>query len=399
MAALDDPDLIDISGDLDAIYRRQLGEDRGVGIEGLQYFTDDYKLYRSQGLDKQQALNAIEASVGASQEATEYQQSIAEKPAVGTVDYGEMFPGLDFSGIELTGDPEQDIKLVTAKAIEQSIDLASRPYEEYPSERVVGYTPEELAAREQLRTLATSGMGYPQAEQAAMVAGRVAGYQPPLLRDVDLEPYQSQYQTGVTDVALRELDRQRQLRQQDIAQQALASSAFGGSRQGVVEAELDRTFAQQAGDIATRGAQAGLEYAQRGALQDLAAQRAAPQTQLAGASALSQAANQLRSIGYSDAEIVQRLGESARGLEQARADVDYGMFQEAQAFPSQQLSYLMAPFGGGSASGQPQIDQPSFLQSTLGILGGVGNLYGSLTGNPLIGGQGSLFGAPGSYLG
>lgn len=317
------------------------------------------------------------------------------------VDYSSMFPSLDFSNIQLTGDPEQDYKIITAAAMEKSLELAGRPYQPFPDERVLGFTPEEEAGREQMRTLALSGLGYPQAERAAEVAASVAGYTPSLLRDVDLTPYQTQYQEGVTDIALRELDRQRQLRQQDVAAQAERAGAFGGTRQGIVESELERQYAQQAGDIATRGAQAGLEYAQRGALADLTAQRAAPGVQLQGASALSQAANQLRSLGYSDAEVIQQLGGQERALSQLGRDFDYSQFQEAQAFPSQQLSYMLAPISGGFASSfAPQyIDQPSFLQNVAGTVGAVGSLYGGLTGNPLIGGEGSLFGSQGSFFG
>lgn len=327
--------------------------------------------------------------------------SVPTEPVFEPVDYSALFPSLDLSGIELTGDPEQDYKILTAAGIEKSLELAGRPYQPFPDQRVLGFTPEEEAAREQMRLLALSGLGYPQAELAAQVAQQVAGYTPSLLRDVDLTPYQSQYQENVTDIALRELDRQRQLRQQDIAAQAERAGAFGGSRQGIVEAEMERDYAQRAEDIATRGAQAGLEYAQRGALADLAAQRAAPGVQLQGASALSQAANQLRSLGYSDAEVIQQLGTQERALSQLGRDFDYSQFQEAQAFPSQQLSYMLAPLGGGFASSfAPQyIDQPSFLQNVAGTVGAVGSLYGGLTGNPLIGGQGSLFGGQGSFFG
>ena len=328
-------------------------------------------------------------------------EGVPTEPAFEPVDYSALFPSLDFSGIELTGDPEQDYKIITAAGIEKSLELAGRPYQPFPDERVLGFTPEEETAREQMRLLALSGLGYPQAELAAQVAEQVAGYTPSLLRDVDLTPYQTQYQEGVTDIALRELDRQRQLRQQDVAAQAERAGAFGGTRQGIVESELERQYAQQAGDIATRGAQAGLEYAQRGALADLTAQRAAPGVQLQGASALSQAANQLRSLGYSDAEVIQRLGGQERALDQLSRDFDYSQFQEAMAFPSQQLNYMLAPISGGFASSfAPQyIDQPSFLQNVAGTVGAFGNLYGGLTGNPLIGGEGSLFGSQGSFFG
>ena len=312
-------------------------------------------------------------------------------------DYSGLFPSLEaLQGIELTGDPEQDYKILAAAGLAGSLELAQREYQPFPDERVLGFTEQELLGRQQLADLALSGLGYPQAQRAAEVASQVAGYTPSLLRNVDLTPYQTQYQEGVTDIALRELDRQRQLRQQDVSEQAIRAGAFGGARQGIVESELERQYAQQAGDIATRGAQAGLEYAQRGALSDLAAQRAAPGVQLQGASALSQAANQLRSLGFSDAEVIQQLGGQERALSQLGTDFDYSQFREAQGFPSQQLNTLLGAFGQGfgSSFAPSQIDQPSFLQNLVGGVGAAGSLYGTLTGNPLIGGEGSMFSNP-----
>jgi len=140
-----------------------------------------------------------------------------------------------------------------------------------------------------------------------------------------------------------------------------------------------------------------MEYAQRGAIADLTAEREAPGIQLEGASALSQGANQLRELGYTDAEIETLLGQSERALAQEQQDVDYRTFLEAQAFPSQQLSYLSAPFGGVGyqAPQQAQFDEPSFIQSALGTAGAAGQVYNLLTGNTLFG-QGGLFGGKGS---
>lgn len=350
-------------------------------------------LARSLGLTGEDVARAL----GRPELAAEYQNYIDQTPPV---DLKSLFPGLDLSGLTLTGNVEEDLDLLRSEYIKQAVELAGRDFEQYPGQRVVGFTPAEQEARQRMLDLSLAGVGFPQVEQALATASQVAGYTPSLLRDVDLTPYQSQYQQGVTDIALRELDRQRQMRQQDIAQQAVQAGAFGGSRQGVVESELERTYAQQAGDIATRGAQAGLEYAQRGALADLAAQQAAPGIQLQGASALSQGANQLRAMGYSDAEVAQALGQSERALKQAGADVAYQTFLEAQGFPAQQLAYLTAPLGGSSVVQQaPAIDQPSFIQSALGTAGLLGSTYNLLTGGTVFGGQGSLFGGSGSFFG
>jgi len=271
--------------------RRQIQEDMSAIDQAPSTSIIDYvSLATRKGYTAQEIADAIDQPLRAAEFQGYMDQYAGEVPPV---DLSSLFPGLDLSGLELTGDVETDLDLLRAEYIKQATELAGRDFEQYTGERVLEFTPAEQAARQRMLYLSQAGVGFPQVETALGVAGQVAGYTPSLLRDVNLEPYQTQYQEGVTDIALRELDRQRQMRQQDIAQQAIGASAFGGSRQGIVESELERAYAQQAGDIATRGAQAGLEYAQRGALADLAAQQAAPGVQLQGASALSQGRNGL----------------------------------------------------------------------------------------------------------
>jgi len=265
-------------------------------------------------------------------------------------------------------------------------ELASRPYEEYGGERVVDFTAEEQAARDELLRLANLGVGFPDVNLAAEIARQIGAYEAPLLRDVDLDPYRSQFQEGVTDIALRKLDEQRKMRQQGVSEQAIRAGAFGGARQGIVESELEKAYAQQAADVAAQGALAGEQYAQRGALADLAAQRAEPGIQLQGAAAMSGYADQLRRMGYSDAEIARQLGTEERALLQAGADIGYEDFLRSQAFPSQQLSYLMAPL---TMQLPEQIDEPSFLQNLLGGIGYGAELFGALGRGGIIGGSGS----------
>ena len=70
-----------------------------------------------------------------------------------------------------------------------------------------------------------------------------------------MRQYMSPYTQGVVDIAKREADRQYQQQLQQQKSQATASGAFGGYRQGVVEAEGARNQAQLLDDIQTKGMQ------------------------------------------------------------------------------------------------------------------------------------------------
>jgi len=86
--------------------------------------------------------------------------------------------------------------------------------------------------------------------------------------ETDLNPYMNPFTSGVIDTTMSELNRQRQIAMNQT--NSAASGAFGGSRQGVMQAETNRGF----GDIAARTA-AGLNsdnfmQAQGAAFQDIA---------------------------------------------------------------------------------------------------------------------------------
>jgi hypothetical protein len=89
--------------------------------------------------------------------------------------------------------------------------------------------------------------------------------------------YGNPYQQNVTDIALREARRQGDIERSRGALGAIGRGTFGGARQALMQAEQDRNFAQNIGDIQTRGSQAGYESAQKQFLADQANRMAAQQ--------------------------------------------------------------------------------------------------------------------------
>lgn len=285
------------------------------------------------------------------------------------------------------GDYEDVLQRYTTTGLQQAEAVANQPFEAYMGQRVAGFSPVEQAGRERAMQLAQQGIGLPQVTQATDIAAQVAGYQPgsitpQLLSQTDISSYMSPFTQNVTDIGLREMDRQRQIEQQSLAAQAARAGAFGGSRQGIVESELARNYGQRMADFIAQQQQAAFGSAQEAAQTDInrlnqaqtaneALRQTAAGVQIQGASALSQAANQLRSLGYGDADIMRALGGEERQLNQAELDFTLNEFMRGQAFPSQQLSARLSPLGMGAnvAQAAPTLDEPSFLQQSLGYLG------------------------------
>ena len=150
--------------------------------------------------------------------------------------------------------------------------------------------------------------------QAGQLAGR------------NLSAYTNPYESQVVDQSLADLERTRLMQQNQLGAQASAAGAFGGSRQGIAEAETNRAFADQAARTASGLRQAGFQNAQQMAGQDIATQmQAALANQQAGlqagtttanlqqqAAIASQAAqNQARQFGAQQAMTAQQLNQMA----------------------------------------------------------------------------------------
>lgn len=298
----------------------------------------------------------------------------------------------DFSG----GDYEDKLQRYSTTAMQRAEDIANRPFVRYEGERVAGFTAPELEGRQAAMELARQGIGSPQVQQAADVMSQAAQYQAgpyaaQTAAGTSIAPYMSEYYMGAVQPALEELRRQQTLSLQGVGDAAARAGSFGGSRHGVTEAEAMRGYGQQMSDLIS-GAQArayetaaGLREQDIGRLnQEQQIQEAMRlsglQAQMAGATGLSQVANQMRDMGYSDADIMRQLGQEERALEQARLDVPYQEFQREQAFPFQALQAQLAPLGLGAqvATAAPTIDEPSYLQNILGGVGYAANVAGGL---------------------
>lgn len=117
-----------------------------------------------------------------------------------------------------------------------------------------------------------------------------------------IDQYMNPYTQGVIDTSLADMERQRLMQQQQIGAQAAAAGAFGGSRQGLVEAETNRGFAEQGGMLAAQLRNQGFQTALGASQQDVARQlQAALANQAANARA---------------AEFAQATGLQAQGMNQ-----------------------------------------------------------------------------------
>ena len=216
---------------------------------------------------------------------------------------------------------------------ENAAAIASSPYPQYSGQRIASYDGSKLTAEErQAADILSKGAGSyaPYVNEAERLASGLAGgydsasrsellgpeYQGAsrgeLLGDYQgasrqnligdyqgatreellgddfsiesAQPFLDMYQSAA-DPAVREIERQTQLAQNQARASAARSGAFGGSRLGISEAMLGSEGATAAGDLRARAAQEGLGFAANRFDTDRAGRFQAEQAMRAGAEA------------------------------------------------------------------------------------------------------------------
>ena len=268
-----------------------------------------------------------------------------------------------------------------------------------PQQQVIGFSPTQQSAM----NLAFQGIGSYQpfldAAQAAQTAGlgtigagaqTVAGAQF-VPTEATLDRFRDPYQKFVTDEAIKEIDRQAAMAQNQLAGQAVKAGAFGGSRFGIQQSEL----ARNAADLKSRRI---FEDLSRNFQQAQAAARAANQQRIQagqvfgqlgrGASGIGGAmaglGAQTQQLAGQDVQQLMGIGGLQQQLAQTALNVDYQNRLNLQNAPFQQLSTAagilqqLSPQTVGQQTIAPLPQTNPFAQAA-GIVGtGVGlqNLLG-----------------------
>ena len=259
--------------------------------------------------------------------------------------------------------------------LESAKKLSEQPLT-MPAYQVAGLT----EAQKQAGSLATQGIGayqpFLQAGQTALETGiGTLGQSFGAPTTAQLQQYQNPYQDLVTQQALAQMQRQADIARQGTAAQAVRAGAFGGTREGVQRAELERglqdVMSQRiAQDLAQNYAQAQNLFGQ----QQGRALQAAQQYGQFGVqqAALGQGAQQM---GQQDISTLLGIGQQQQQTEQAILDAQRATTLQAALTPYQQTSFLSDIYKGApgtqvalTAQTAPQTS-PLLQAAGLGIAG------------------------------
>lgn len=270
--------------------------------------------------------------------------------------------------------------------------VAERPYEQYSGPRVAELNADQQAAFQGVRDL--QGAYQPYLNQAQQAIQGAANYQPGIAQTANLGnaytasaaqidrsgiqnitpqsflngnvgAYMNPYTQQVIDATMSDIDRARQLQQQQINAQAASRGAFGGSRQAIAESENSRNYLDQQ----------------------------------------ARTAAQLRNQGFDTASnLLQNDITRNMQAQQANQGIDYNVASQNAGFNQQnsqfnagnQNQFALANFNAQNANNQFNVNaglQGAQLRQGAGqqlaALGGLGQQYGLNAANALntIGGQ------------
>jgi len=197
---------------------------------------------------------------------------------------------------------------------DEAARLAASPVN-LPAQQVAPLSPIEQAA---ITQAGQTGVG-----SAAVTSGIGALQQG--ISAPNISQFFNPFQSYVTD----EINRQSQIAQNQLGAQAVASGAFGGGRQGIAQAELERARLAQIGQAQAQGFQTALGAAQT--------QR---QQQLAAGSALGALGAQQQAMSLADIQSQLRAGALQRGLGQAALDAQRQTALQRAYEPFQRIEFL-----------------------------------------------------------
>ena len=186
------------------------------------------------------------------------------------------------------------------------------------------------------------------------------------------QQFMSPYQQQVIDTTLADFDRQAQMQEQRIRDQAVSSGAFGGGREGVALAEYG------AASVRNRAAlQAGLLQQGFGQAQAAAQQNFANQMGLASA---------LPGLQRQDISTLGSLGALNQAQRQAELDATREATRMAAFQPQEELNRFAdittGIMGGmrGTGTTTTNVPNPTPLQTALGAGSTLAGIYGAIKG-------------------
>ena len=229
--------------------------------------------------------------------------------------------------------------------------LANQPYQAYTGPLSAGQSTAQQAAFQGIGNLSV-----PTGQMGA------AGFQPQKFTAQAAQDYMNPYLESALNPQIEEARRQAQITRLGDANRLTQAGAYGGSRQAIMESELNRSLGQNLANITGQGYQTAYDKA----MQQFNTEQGAAQ----------QAQNLTNQYGLQALQNQASLGAQERAIQAEGIAADIAQFEEERDFPYKQTQYQQSLLQGLPLAAQSySYAKPSQLSE---LLGGSSGLMGLL---------------------
>ncbi len=246
---------------------------------------------------------------------------------------------------------------------------------QYQNAIAQGYTPAQAQAaqlnRGSIQNVNAAGVTGSQVAREAF--GSLAPSASANIRDVtpasflnqNIQAYMNPYTKAVTEQSLQDLERSRQLEQVKTSAQATAAKAFGGSRQGVAEAETNRAYGENAARLLAQQNAAAYQNAQQISEADLGRMMQAQQLNQAKDLATTQQALALSGqFGLANQDAALRASLANQGVDVSTGQLNTQNLQQI-ALANQAAANQAGQFGASAQNAAALANAQNQLQTYL----------------------------------
>jgi len=229
--------------------------------------------------------------------------------------------------------------------------LSNQPYQAYTGPLSAGQSTAQQAAFQGIGNLSV-----PTGQMGA------AGFQPQKFTAQAAQDYMNPYLQSALNPQIEEARRQAQITRLGDANRLTQAGAYGGSRQAIMESELNRSLGQNLANITGQGYQTAYDKA----MQQFNTEQGAAQ----------QAQNLTNQYGLQALQNQASLGAQERAIQAEGIAADIAQFEEERDFPYKQTQYQQSLLQGLPLAAQSySYAKPSQLSE---LLGGSSGLMGLL---------------------
>lgn len=248
--------------------------------------------------------------------------------------------------------------------------MANSPYVGYQGPTIAGFNGTQQGVFDNAQANADA-WNVPMQQSAAAIGGLATGAGDVTARNGSeyLSNYQNPYESTVVNNTVNDMTRANQIAQNQLGATAAGAGAFGGSRHGIANAEMNRNLIDRVGNTAGQLRHQGFTTAAGLGQTDASRQFEGDTFNTNTRFAAAQAA---QNLGLGAQQAALNAGTAQQGMDQQNLDTAYNSFLDEQEHPMRMLAMRQSALGQTPMGSIQRSPKPGM--NIGGLMSGAGSL-------------------------